>query len=269
MRLSSSRLTQSMKTCRDCLRELPLTDFSPSKKNRDGRTSYCRPCFRVPDRTYRDLRVTVLGPSMPADHLGRRLSAGDVDLLALSCTLPPNLLGAAHCVGAAHEAGVPVIAGGRAFGSTPRRARAIGADGWAAHPAELMQAAPAVAQRDSVIPPEAVLLNAVDDATVSMAYDRLVAAFPRLQTMTPFQQARTREDLRWMTRFTGAAVLTDDPTILDEFLAWLCGLLNGRVPADVITTSAQVVADTVEPFSPGGAGLLREAVDRLQDAAPA
>lgn len=50
-----------MKTCRDCLRELPLTDFSPSKKNRDGRTSYCRPCFRVRDRTYRDARAAAVG----------------------------------------------------------------------------------------------------------------------------------------------------------------------------------------------------------------
>ncbi len=216
-----------------------------------------------------DLRVTVLGPSMPADHLGRRLAAGDVDLLALSCTLPPNLLGAAHCVRAAHEAGVPVIAGGRAFGSTSRRARAIGADAWAADAAELVGAAPVLGQRDTVIPSEAVLLDAVDDVTVSMAYDRLVGAFPRLQTMTAFQQARTREDLRWMARFTGAAVLTDDATVLDEFLMWLCGLLDGRVPAEVIAVSAQVVADTVEQFSPGGAGLLREAVARLQDAAPA
>lgn len=59
-----------------------------------------------------DVRVTVLGPSMPADQLGRRLEAGDVDVLALSCTLPTNLLGAARCVIAAHRVGVPVIAGG-------------------------------------------------------------------------------------------------------------------------------------------------------------
>ena len=46
-----------MKVCRDCRRELPLTDFSPSKKNRDGRTSYCRPCLRVRDARYRAARA--------------------------------------------------------------------------------------------------------------------------------------------------------------------------------------------------------------------
>lgn len=210
-----------------------------------------------------DVRVTVLGPSMPADHLGRRLATGDVDLLALSCTLPPNLLGAAHCVRAAHGAGVPVIAGGRAFGTTPTRARAIGADAWASHPAEIAQSAPTLAGGDRAIPIEAVLLDTVDDATVLMAYDRMVAAFPSLATMTPFQRTRTREDLRWMARFTGAAVLTGDGSILDEFLSWLCRLLDGRVPTDVIAASAEVVADTVEPFAPGGAQDLRDAVGRL------
>ena len=72
--------------------------------------------------------VTVLGPSMPADHLERRLRLRDVDVLALSCTVPTNLLGAARCVAAAHAAGLPVVAGGRAFAGRPQRAAGIGAD---------------------------------------------------------------------------------------------------------------------------------------------
>ena len=216
-----------------------------------------------------DLRVTFLGPSMPADQLGRRLAAGDVDLVALSCTIPTNLLGAAHCVRAAHEAGVPVLAGGLAFGSTPRRAHAIGADGWAAQPAALAQTPLVLRGDDPDITPEAELLDTVDVGTLSMAYDLLVGAFPRLELMTAYQQARTREDLRWMARFTGAAVLTHDVSLLDEFLVWLCGLLDGRVPAQVITTSARIVADTIQPFAPTGAQLLREATDGLHGAAPA
>lgn len=208
-------------------------------------------------------RVTVLGPSMPADHLGRRLAAGDVDVLALSCTLPSNLLGAARCVQAAHEAGVPVLAGGRAFGTSAKRALAIGADAWSADARALAEPPPALTGRRTVIPPEAVMLHAVDDGTIAVAHDRIVAAFPRLASMTPFQEAHTREDLRWMTRFTGAAVLTGDGSVLDELLTWLCGLLAGRVPAAVIAASAYVVAEAIEPFAPTGAGLLREATERL------
>jgi hypothetical protein len=173
------------------------------------------------------------------------------DLLALSCTLPPNLVGAAHCVRAAHEAGVPVVAGGRMFGSTPRRGRAIGADGWAAHPFALMAAAPVLAQRDTVIDPEAVLLDAVDDVTVSMATTAWSAPSRGCRALPPpSRPAQARTCGGWAASPTSS----------------LCGLLDGRVPADVIAVSAQVVADTVEPFSPSGARLLRQAVDRLHDA---
>lgn len=215
-----------------------------------------------------DTRVTVLGPSRPADHLGRRLAVGDVDVLALSCTLPTNLIGAARCIEAAHDAGVPVLAGGRGFGRTPHRAHAVGADRWAEHPGALLDPTPELALRPTVIPAEALRLDLPDEAGIAIAYDRLMAAFPRLREMRPWQQNRTREDLRWMARFTGAAVLTDDGTVLDDFLTWLCNLLDARVPLDVIATSAHVVADTVEHFAPIGARMLRAAIERLLTTAP-
>lgn len=209
------------------------------------------------------LRLTVLGPSLPADHLGRRLAAGDVDLLALSCTVPSNLLGAARCVQAAHEVGVPVLVGGRAFGSSPLRAEAIGADAWAADADALREPVALRGGPPVDLPVEAVLLDAVDDGTIALADERLAAVFPALATMRPAQRERTREDLRWMARYTGAAVLTGDPCVLDDYLGWLLALLSGRVPVDVLATSAHVVADTVEPFAATGARLLREATERV------
>ena len=63
------------------------------------------------------LRVTLLGPSLPAAHLQTYLTMVQPTALGLSCTLPLNLPGARRCVLAAHEVGVPVIAAGRAFGA--------------------------------------------------------------------------------------------------------------------------------------------------------
>jgi hypothetical protein len=214
-----------------------------------------------------DVRVTMLGPSLPAEHLGRRLAAGDVDLLALSCTLPTNLIGAARSIAAAHAARVRVIAGGRAFGSTSRRAQAIGADAWAADTPDLSGPVPGLTGIDREIPLEALLLDGVSDATVALAYDRMIGAFPRLEAMTPFQQARTRDDLRWMARFTAATVLTADVTILDEFLSWLGRLLSDKVPVAVLATSAHLVADVVDPQAPVGAQLLHEAAARFEQRA--
>ncbi|MEO6144802.1 MAG: cobalamin B12-binding domain-containing protein [Dermatophilaceae bacterium] len=208
-------------------------------------------------------RVTTLGPSLPADQLARRLSAGDVDLLALSCTMPTDLIGAARCISVAHEHDIPVMVGGRAFGNSPLRAHALGADGWSNDPAALLGPMPARTGVAVEPPMEVLLLDAVDAAVVALAYDRMVAAFPRLATMTPEQQARTHEDFGWMARYAAAAVLTGDPLIVEELLLWLCSLLAGRVPPEIVTTSALLLADAVEPDAPLGADLLRHAAGQV------
>jgi methanogenic corrinoid protein MtbC1 len=76
-------------------------------------------------------RTTFLGTSVPADDLQDYLAEAQPAGLVVACTLAANLLGARDVVDAAHRAGVPVIAGGRAFGHTDARAAAIGADAWA------------------------------------------------------------------------------------------------------------------------------------------
>lgn len=211
-----------------------------------------------------DLQVTMLGASLPSDQLRRRLSSGDIDALALSCTLPTNLIGAARCIAAAHDVDVPVIVGGRSFGRSPHRAEAVGADCWAVDARALMGPLPDLAGRPAQVSPEALLLDAVDDATISLAYDRMVGAFPRLSNLSTYQQARTREDLRWMARFTAAALLTEDASIIEDLLRWLCGLLDGAVPASIITTSAHLLAETLEPEAASGAALLSNAAATVE-----
>ena len=207
--------------------------------------------------------VTVLGPSMPADHLRRRLEMRDIDVLAVSCTVPVNLRGAASCVAAAHAVGLPVVVGGRAFAGRPQRAAAIGADGLVEAPQRLFDPPPAVGD-DVLLPQEALRLDAVADTIIDRIFARVAAAHPRTAGPPAAHQDRTREDLRWMTRFTGAAVLTDDPTVLDDFLASLLRILHGRVPEDVVLDGAGVVADEIEPLAPGGASMLRDAVHRVR-----
>ena len=207
--------------------------------------------------------VTVLGPSMPTDHLRRRLETGDIDLLAVSCTVPVNLQGAANCVAAAHAVGLPVVTGGAAFAGRPQRARAIGADGLVEAPQHLVDHLPAAGDH-VLLPEEALRLDAVPDTTIDRIFARVVADAPSIAGLPAAHQQRTREDLRWIARFTGAAVLTSDPTVLDDFLASLRRILHGRVPDDVLLDGAELVADGVEPLAPGGAGMLRDAVHRAR-----
>lgn len=202
-------------------------------------------------------RVTVLGPSLSADQLGLRLSAGDVDLLALSCTVAANMLGAARCIAAAHEQNVPVLAGGRAFAHSPRRAQAVGADGWSDDPAALRGPTPAQAGRAVEPTMEVLALDAVDPAVVALVFDRMVAAIPPLDSVTSGQRASACEQIRLMSRYAAAALLTGDPSIVEELLRWLCVLAPGSQQAEIITMSALLLADAVEPEAPGGAALLR------------
>ncbi|GAC1611522.1 MAG: hypothetical protein NVS3B26_25240 [Mycobacteriales bacterium] len=207
-------------------------------------------------------RVTVLGAALPADQLRHRLQAGDVDVLALSCTMPTNLLGAAQCVAAAHQAHVPVLVGGGAFGAGPLRAYAIGADACAFDAADAFSRGVALAGRNCAIPNEVLLLDSIDDGTLSVAYERIVAEIPQLSTGTADQRTRIRADLRSMARFTGAAVLTGDPVIVDDLLTWLCRPYDDQLPAVVVTTSAQLLADTLAVTCPAGADVLRRAATR-------
>ena len=63
----------------------------------------------------RGFRVMFLGASLPADDLADFLDMQQPFALALSCSIPTALVGAARSVAAAHELGVPVVGGGRAL----------------------------------------------------------------------------------------------------------------------------------------------------------
>ena len=49
------------KRCRDCGTQKPLSAFSPSKKNRDGRVSYCRECLAARHQKYRRANAAAVG----------------------------------------------------------------------------------------------------------------------------------------------------------------------------------------------------------------
>lgn len=108
-----------------------------------------------------------------------------------------------------------------------------------------------------LLPDEAIRLDAVADTSIDHLFARVVTAYPSIAGLPAAYQDRTREDLRWIVRFTGAAVLTGDPTVLDDFLPSLLQILHGRVPDDVLLGGAGVAADGVEPIAAGGADMLR------------
>jgi methanogenic corrinoid protein MtbC1 len=196
--------------------------------------------------------VVFLGASTPAEHLQRFVAAERPAAVAVSCTVPLHLPGARRAISAGHAAGVPVLAGGAAFGTAPNRAAAIGADAWAPN---LDDAVAAITRWVSNRPPLAVPL--VDDAPalaagaerpliVERAMSALASRFPPLANYTSWQLARTREDLDYIIRFVEASLLTGDDSISTDFTSWLKSVLAARGMPDEIV--------------PLGIGALRECV---------
>lgn len=60
------------------------------------------------------------------------------------------------------------------------------------------------------------------DTSSDHLFARVVTAYPSIAGLPAAYQDRTRKDLRWIVRFTGAAVLTGDPTVLDDFSPPCC-----------------------------------------------
>jgi hypothetical protein len=182
--------------------------------------------------------------------------------VAVSCTVPIHLHGARRAISASHAAGVPVLAGGAAFGTGPNRAAAIGADAWAS---TLDGAVATLSRWAGNRPPLAAPL--VDDTPalaagaerpllVERAMSALATRFPPLADYTDWQLARTREDLDYILRFVEASLLTGDDSIITSFASWLTSVLTARgLPRSIVPLGVDVLRECL----PEG----RNEVDRL------
>jgi methanogenic corrinoid protein MtbC1 len=196
--------------------------------------------------------VVFLGASTPAEQLASYLLTIEPSAVALSCSLALHLPGAQRSIAACHTAGLPTIVGGAGFGRSPNRARALGADAWAAHPDEASGRLQAwTARRPPLATPQvdegAQLALAAERSTiVKAAMDTLVTRFAPMTDYSPRQLARTREDLDYIIRYLESALLTADDSVMTDFTAWLNSLLDARgLPTGVTATSLQVALDCV------------------------
>lgn len=192
-----------------------------------------------------------LGGSIPTEHLRHYLEDEQPFAVVVHCSVAMSLPGVVGAVAAAHDASVPVLAGGRAFGDRPRRAAALGADAWApdlfAAEALLHQwADDGVALAPSVAPGRIAAharLLARRQTVVDLASDTLLEVSPYLRSATAEQRRRTSEDLTYLAAFVEAALLADDLTVLEEYVDWSVGVLVSRgVQRDVVWPAYEAVA---------------------------
>jgi methanogenic corrinoid protein MtbC1 len=211
--------------------------------------------------------VDFLGGSMPADHLRMALERSRPHVLVVSATLPLSLPGVAEAVAVGHDAGVPVLVGGAAFGASGHRARMVNADG---HAPDLVDATtlldgwldhPPTRPMDRTDPElqrqRASLADHHDDL-LEAAFTLLAHRIPAMARFTASQREHTRRDLAYTLRFLEAALRVEDVTLFDEYAEWLRTLLEHRgVPTRVLRSSFDALAEVIGTGRPAAVAMLR------------
>ncbi|GAA3387108.1 cobalamin B12-binding domain-containing protein [Cryptosporangium minutisporangium] len=212
-------------------------------------------------------RTTFLGASTPAQHLAGYLHRLDPDVVAVSCSMPAALPAARRIIEAAAEAGIPTIAGGRAFGSDPSRALALGASGWAASPRE---AGNVLATLRPVVEPVPALAHAgAEEQAELLIRNRELAAQVLSKWLTALGEigadclvgldAEAEYAVDHALHALAAALLTDDVMVLRDGRDWLTTLLAARgCHQTAVPTLWEVLSRTAGSQLPVAARLLRE-----------
>lgn len=207
-----------------------------------------------------------LGGSVPPSHLRSYLEKVRPLALALSCSSPMGLDGAAASIVVAHAAGVPVLVGGRGFGADDHRASTIGADGWTDTPSAAVELLARWA--DS---PEQPALNSGRCDTVTVVNEdlsarreevvaRLLNEFPQLSISSAEDWARMREDVDLTISFALIAIRFRDDRIFTDFVAWLGDVLDARrVPPAFLTEALLAIAASLSSRQPDAGVLVGDA----------
>lgn len=171
----------------------------------------------------RGWNVTFLGASTPADRLSSYLQDLGPDAAAVSCSIVGALPSTRQFIEASTGAGIPVVAGGAAFGGDDLRARALGATAWAPRlpdAVDIFDRLPAVVSPAPPLPPAPL----AEQRAMELAHRRVVEEV--LARWKPFDLAR--DCVNQALYALQGALLTGDGRLVPETAAWVSALLEAR-----------------------------------------
>ncbi|GAB3578703.1 cobalamin B12-binding domain-containing protein [Amycolatopsis endophytica] len=219
----------------------------------------------------RGFGVDYLGAQVPAPHLITHLHRTGPEAVALSGSLPTRLPTAHATISACQAAGVPVIAGGAAFGADGRWARLLGAEAWAPDAraaADRLTTDPLPRPRAAHQPlddlphladQEYTLVTRSSPQLVRAVYAGLEDRVPGMRDYTELQRQYTAEDLAHIVEFLATALYTDDGSLFTAFLTWTADILAARgVPPGSLLPALDLLAGELREF-PRATALLTEA----------
>jgi hypothetical protein len=172
----------------------------------------------------RGWHVTFLGASTPADRLSSYLQDLGPDATAVSCSVVGALPSTRQFIEASTSAGIPVVAGGAAFGDDDRRARALGATAWAPRlpdVAAIFEDLPAVVPAAPPLPAEPL----AEQRSLELAHRRLTDAVCARWTVDCVESRDCVEQALWTLQ---GALLTGDGRLVSDTAHWVSELLAAR-----------------------------------------
>lgn len=177
------------------------------------------------------LPVSYLGANSSAEHLVRHVHETAPRAVLLSCSLAASLPRVRRQVEAVRATGTPVVVGGAAFDTEGRRAAALGADAYAPDGAAAVLTVRALPTATLPMP---TLPSATAEEGLAVQADREELTARLRQRLLPAEAARQpwqrvlEDHLAHLVGSVAGALVTDDPTVLDESLTWLANVLAHR-----------------------------------------
>jgi len=182
---------------------------------------------------YTGYRTTYLGGNVQAEDLSEYLSSDQPEAMILSCALTTHLPGARAAIKVSHDAGVPVIVGGKGFGPGGKWAAPLGADAWVATPRDL----PTTLERWSPDPERAELSALNSPPGLGDLADGRVRNLASAQSHYAASTGappdwRATNELDHLYSAVISALLVDDPALLTTELEWQQRTLEAQRSGD-------------------------------------
>jgi methanogenic corrinoid protein MtbC1 len=209
----------------------------------------------------RGWHVTLLGASTPTARLNRYLQDLGPDITAVSCSVASGLPHSRAFIEASTTAGIPVLAGGAAFGPDARRAAALGATAWAPDArtaVEVVETLPLVVRAAAPLPSEVT----VEHSALVSGHRALVSTIA--EAWTPYRDAASedqellRDIVDQAVHAVGGALLTGDERLLAETSTWVLAVLEARGHASEAWSELGSLLLNVLRDYPVAGGLLKQ-----------
>ncbi|MFD7712376.1 B12-binding domain-containing protein [Streptomyces sp. NPDC059785] len=219
----------------------------------------------------RGWRVDYLGAQVPTEHLVAHLHRTGARAVLLSSSIPTRLPDAHNAISACQSTGVPVLAGGAAFGPQGRYARLMRAE-WAADApgaAALLGRNPAppgpgaarlpVLDLPHLSDQEYTMVRRTGPQLVKQTLADVEAGFPAMRDYSAYQRERTVEDIDHIVSYLATALYVDDPGLFARFLTWTADILAARdVPPRCLLPALESLVNQLKDF-PRVVGILTAA----------